>query len=195
MLSKPLFSAISIAITFVAYVPYIVSIARGIVKPHVFSWVIWAVTTLVVFFAQLEDHGGAGAWPTGLAGLISALIAVIAWMKQGDVRITRADWGFFIAALASLPVWYLTRNPLWAVVILTLIDVLGFGPTVAKVYREPRSESVVFYALYTVRNLVSVPALEHYSVTTLFNPVVVAVACLLFVALALQRRRAVRPLH
>ena len=188
--SKQAFSAASIAITFIAYLPYTIAIIRGKIKPHVFSWIIWGITTFVVFFAQLADNGGAGAWPTGLAGIISLIIAVIAYLKRGDVEISKTDWAFFIAALASLPLWYFTANPLWAVVILTLIDVLGFGPTIRKVYHEPHSESLTFYTLYAIRGFVSIPALENYSVTTLFNPAVVSAACLLFVAMALVRRRA-----
>ena len=119
MTFQQIFSAAAIAITFIAYAPYMLSIIRGKIKPHVFSWIIWGVTTFIVFFAQLDDKGGAGAWPTGLAGIISILIAGIAYMKRGDVKITRSDWAFFISAMASLPLWYLTRNPLWAVIILT----------------------------------------------------------------------------
>ena len=38
-------SAIAIGLTFVALGPYLLSVLRGTVKPHVFSWVIWAAGT------------------------------------------------------------------------------------------------------------------------------------------------------
>ena len=37
---KEIFSAIAIALTFIAYIPYIHSILKKKIKPHVFSWVI-----------------------------------------------------------------------------------------------------------------------------------------------------------
>ena len=66
---KELLSAAAIALTFVAFLPYIRSIKQGVTKPHVFSWVIWGSTTFIVFLAQLADKGGAGAWPIGVSGL------------------------------------------------------------------------------------------------------------------------------
>ncbi|VAX06896.1 hypothetical protein MNBD_GAMMA25-1518 [hydrothermal vent metagenome] len=60
---KEFLSALAIIITLVAFFPYIRSIIKNTIRPHVFSWVIWGMTTVVVFFAQLQDKGGAGAWP------------------------------------------------------------------------------------------------------------------------------------
>ena len=53
---KTIFSATAIALTFAAFLPYIRSIRSGKTKPHVFSWVIWGLTTFVVFLAQLAEH-------------------------------------------------------------------------------------------------------------------------------------------
>jgi hypothetical protein len=38
---KLLFSGAAIALTFAAFLPYIVSIRAGRTRPHVFSWLIW----------------------------------------------------------------------------------------------------------------------------------------------------------
>lgn len=58
---KEFFGAVAIALTIMAFWPYIRSIHQGKTKPHVFSWIIWGSTTFVVFLAQLADAGGAGA--------------------------------------------------------------------------------------------------------------------------------------
>lgn len=190
MIHKELLSAVAIALTFIAFFPYIRSIMRGEIKPHLFSWVIWWITTFVVFLAQLQDSGGAGAWPIGVSGAITIAIALTAYIKRADTTITRTDWGFFIAAMTSLPFWYVTSDPLWAVVILTTVDLLGFGPTVRKVYLFPFEEQWTFFALFMVRNLVAMMALENYSLTTVLFPVVIAFACLLLMLLIAYRRRA-----
>lgn len=191
MLYKELFSALAILITFTAFIPYIRSIWSGKVKAHVFSWVIWGTTTFVVFFAQLEDHGGIGAWPIGISGAISILIAILAVYKHDDTSITRTDLTFFIAALSSLPVWYLTDDPLWAVIILTIVDLLGFGPTFRKAYDFPHQESLLFFFLFAFRNLLVVGALEHYSTTTILFPATIAFACLFLILLIIYRRHQV----
>ena len=189
MFYKEALSLIAIAITFAAFIPYIREIFRGSVKPHIFSWVIWGATTLMIFLAQLEDHGGVGTWPIGVSAGITIFIAYLAYMKRADVTITRTDWLFFAVALLSLPLWYWTSDPLWAVVLLTAIDVAGFGPTVRKAYQFPYSESLLFFALFTLRNLLVMLALENLSVTTLLFPAAMLVICVFMITLIAYRRR------
>ena len=187
---KEILSAIAIGLTFAAFVPYIRSIVAGATRPHVFSWVIWGTTTFVVFLAQVEGRGGIGAWPIGVSGAITLLIALLAYARRADVSITRTDWLFFVSALSSLPFWYVTADPLWAVVILTVVDVLGFGPTARKAYSFPHSESLSFFGLFAARNILVILALEHYSVTTVLFPAAIAVACVSLMAMIAFRRRA-----
>ena len=189
LLYKEILSAIAIALTFAAFVPYIRAILDGTTRPHVFSWVIWGSTTFVGFLAQIEGKTGVGAWPIGVSGSITLFIACLAYVRRADITITKSDWLFFISALSSLPLWYVTSDPLWAVVILTIVDVLGFGPTVRKAYSFPHSESLLFFALFAVRNVLVILALESYSVTTVLFPAVIAVACVSLVAMVRYRRR------
>lgn len=188
---KLMFSGLAIALTFVAFVPYIRSILKGKTRPHVFSWFIWGITTVIVFFAQLEAKGGIGAWPIGISGAITVGVAVLAFYKRADISITRTDWLFFSVALASLPFWYLTSDPLWTVVLLTVIDLLGFGPTIRKAYEFPHQESQLFFISFMLRNVFAILALEHYSVTTVLFPLSIAAACSVLLILVAWRRRIV----
>ena len=184
-----LVSMAAIVLTIVAYVPYLKAIHGGLVKPHFFSWVIWSLTTTIVFVAQLSAQGGAGAWPTGVSALITLYVAFLAWRMKSDISITPLDRIFFTASLASLPAWFFTADPLWSVIILTTVDALGFGPTLRKLLRYPHEESLVFYALFAIRSLLSAMALETRNATTMLFPVVMVIACSLVCALLIWRRR------
>lgn len=188
-LYKELLSFSAIALTFIAFIPYIRSIQQGKTKPHVFSWIIWASVTFIVFLAQLSDKGGAGAWPIGVSGLITFYVAILAYLKKSDTMITNKDRLFFIAAMSALPFWYFTSNPLWAVVILTTIDLIGFAPTYRKAYYHPNEEQLLFFSLIASRNLIAILALEHYSLTTMLFPAATALACILFIQLVTIRRK------
>lgn len=190
MYYKEFLGGVAIALTLVAFLPYIHSIVKGAIRPHVFSWIVWGTTTFIVFLAMLEDNGGAGAWPIGVSGFITIFIALLAYLKRADITITKTDWCFLVAAMSSLPFWYITSDPLSAVVILTTVDVLGFGPTVRKAYILPHSESLLFFALFAARNLIVIIALENYSVTTVLFPAIIAVACMMLMAMVAYRRRA-----
>lgn len=189
ILFKEGLSAIAIVLTFVAFVPYIRAILRNQIKPHVFSWAIWSITTLVVFFAQVEDGAGVGAWSTGVSGCVTVFIACLAYWKRADISITKLDWLFLTAALVSLPVWYFTSDPLWAVVILTTVDVLGFGPTIRKAYAFPYSESLLFFAIFALRDSLVIAALENYSITTVLFPASIVISCITVSIMVMYRRK------
>ncbi len=185
---KEILSAIAIVITIASFLPYLVSILRGQTRPHVFSWIIWGITTFVVFLAQLSDRGGAGAWPIGVSGIITIIVAWLAYRHKADITITLTDWLFLISALSALPFWYLTADPFWAVLILTTVDMLGFGPTLRKAYHYPYEEQALFYFLFAVRNVLASMALENYTATTLMFPVATGIGCLVLIALIGYRR-------
>jgi len=185
---KEILTAIAIVLTLVGYVPYIRLILRGTVKPHVFSWVIWGAVTTIAFFGQLADGGGLGAWPIGLAGVLSIVVATLAYLKRADASITRLDWFFFVTALAGLPVWFLTSDPLWAVVISTTVDLLAAGPTLRKTYVNPFEEDPVFFSVSIARNVFALIALEHYSLTTMLFPVAICSVCAALIVIIMWRR-------
>ena len=185
---KDIIGALAIALTLIAFLPYIASTWRGQTRPHVFSWVIWGITTFIVFLAQVKDGGGAGAWPIGVSGVITIGVAIVAYLKRADISITRLDTLFFIAAVSAVPLWYFTADPMWAVAILTVVDLLGFGPTLRKAFHFPHEENLTFFGLFLLRNLLVIVALEHYSVTTLLFPAAVALACLSLILLIGYRR-------
>lgn len=185
---KELLAAGAIVLTFAMFVPYIRSIHQGRTKPHAFSWIIWSLGTVVVFFAQLAGRGGSGAWPIGVSGIITTYIAVLAYREHCDRSITKTDWVFLAVALAALPCWFLTSNPLSAVVLLTVVDLAGFGPTFRSAYSQPHDERIGFYSLGAVRNGLAIAALEQYSLTTVLFPAAVGIACVVFVAMVAYRR-------
>lgn len=188
---KELAGAAAVALTLYAFLPYFRGILRGTVRPHVFSWVIWGATTVIVFVAALQSGGGFGAWVIGLSGTLTLIVAALAWVGRADVTITRLDWLFLLGAASSLPLWYLTESPLSAVVVLTVVDLLGFGPTLRKAWFQPYSESPGFYGMFVLRNVLVLLALESYSLATWLFPVSIATACAGLVALILLRRRAI----
>ncbi len=185
---KELSSLIAIVLTLAAFYPYLRSISFGVTKPHVFSWIIWGLSTMIIFFAQFNAGGGVGAWPIGLSGLITIYIAALAYSKKSDISITPLDYFFLIAALMAIPIWILTANPFWAVVLVTTIDLCGFGPTLRKAYKHPDEENISFYFLFFIRCIFVVMALETYSLTTVLFPSSVGITSFVLVVLLYLRK-------
>lgn len=178
---RSILSAIAIGLTFYAYIPYLKGIRGGKVQPHVFSWVIWGATTCIVFFAQLVGNGGIGTLPIAISGITTFLVALYAYQKRGEIKITKVDWFFFLLALSSLPLWFYFSNPLAAVIILSIADSLGFIPTIRKGYVLPHSEPLGFYMIFLFRNTLAIFALAEWNFTTTLFPGTAGIACLVFV--------------
>ncbi|PJZ44781.1 hypothetical protein [Leptospira brenneri] len=181
-------TVIAVFLTFYAYIPYIKGIRFGNIRPHVFSWIIWGVTTFIVFFAQIAGNGGVGSFPIGVSGIITFLVAFFAYRKRGDIEITHSDWFFFGLALSSLPFWFYFSDPLAAVVVLSLADILGFVPTFRKGYILPNSEPLGFYLIFLFRNILAMFALAEWNVTTLLFPGSAGIACVVFVVMVKIRK-------
>ncbi|MEW8623975.1 MAG: hypothetical protein AB2559_20570, partial [Candidatus Thiodiazotropha endolucinida] len=86
---------------------------------------------------------------------------------------------------------YFTSDPTWAVILLTTVDVIGFGPTIRKAFAHPYDEDLRFFALFALRNLLVVMALERYTIATVLFPAVIASVCLVFIFMIVYRRRIV----
>lgn len=184
-------SAVAMVITLVTFLPYIRGILAGTIRPHVFSWLIWSITTAIVAGAQLRAGGGAGAWAIAVSAAITIFILLLALRARADRAITRSDGCFLAGALLSLPAWYATSDPLWAVLILTAVDLCGFGPTLRSAYRDPHHESALFFAWFILRNALVIAALGQWSVTTVAFPLAVGLTCVAVVGIILLRRRVV----
>jgi hypothetical protein len=189
MYYREIFVSIAIVLTLVSFYPYIRSIQKGETKPHYFSWIIWGLTTTLSSFTQLADSGGVGAYSVFIAGIICFYIAYLAYQQKRDYTIDRGDWITFYVALGSLVVWYITSNPLWTALILTMVDSIGFIPTFKKSYNYPWEEHIGFYLLISVKNLFSIVAMENYTITTTIFLWVINILSVFFIFFLLWRRK------
>lgn len=174
-------------IALISYIPYFRDIFARKTKPHAFTWLIWGVLTLIAFVGQLVDHAGPGAWVTGFTAFVCLAIALLAALN-GVRNIVRLDWIALAGAAVALLVWYLTRGPLLSVILITVIDNLGFVPTLRKSYHRPFEETMSTFVLSGIKWMLGIFALAHLSVTTALFPFSIVVASWLFVIMLLVRR-------
>lgn len=194
LLTKELLASIAVILTLVGYAQYFRNIFAGKTKPHMFSWIIWATLTAIAYFAQISDNAGPGAWVTGLTALISFIIVGLAFFK-GEKTVTKSDWATFLAAASAIPVWLITDNPLWSVIIITVIDALGFYPTYRKSWMKPYEETAFHYVMAAIKFLLAVVALENFTVITALYPISLVIMNGVFVALLITRRTALKLTH
>jgi|GEM_PF-85109 len=188
MFYKDLFGLLSLVVSIVGYAPYFVTILNGKTKPHMFSWIIWTMAIGLAFVAQVSRQAGPGAWVTGCAVLACLAIAVLA-VRYGEKDITRSDEIVFGLALAAIPLWVATKEPLWSVLLMALINDFGFYPTFRKTLKDPHGENAPFFVSVVVKYLLGIAAIEHYSLVTVLFPLNCAVVNAAFLGLLFWRRR------
>jgi hypothetical protein len=177
-------------IALISYVPYFRDIFAHKTKPHAFTWLIWGMLTGIAFVGQIAGHAGPGAWVTGFTAFICLAIAALAAV-DGERNIARLDWIALAGAGLALVVWFLTRGPLLSVILITIIDNLGFVPTLRKSYYRPSEETMSTFVLSGLKWVLGILALDHLSVTTALFPFSIVVASWLFVVMLLVRRKQV----
>jgi len=188
MTEKEIIGGLSVVMGILCFAVYIWGIYKGTTKPHLFTWLIWGIVMSIAFTAQVIEKAGPGAWSLGISALITFFIAGVSFFR-GEKNITKSDWMAFITALLAIPVWKITGNPLWAVVIVSMIDAVSYYPTFRKSWIKPWEECALAYFIGLMQFSISIFALEKLTLTTALYPIVITIMNGLLVLMLLWRRK------
>lgn len=188
---KLLFAIAAVVVLIIGYIPYFKDIFAKTTKPHAYTWLIWGITqgtaTAVAFY------GGANWGVLSLAGgtLLVAVVFLLS-LKYGTKNITKSDTGILVLALLAIVVWWQTNNPLYAVLMVTAIDALGYIPTLRKSWSEPYSETLSFWFTMSLVTILTIFSLSEYNPLTLTYLGMLVVANIVVLVLCILRRRYVQ---
>lgn len=186
---KDVLGAIAVIITFVGYIPYIKDILKRKTRPHLYSWFLWGFVGSIVFALQVSDKAGAGALVTLAAVIMCVVVLGLGLKLKGKRDIKFIDTVFFILALIAVAIWILAKQPIISTILMIIIDLLGFVPTIRKSWFKPYSETLVFYILNTIRFALAIASLQRYSVITALYPITWFFANSLFALMLVIRRK------
>ncbi len=186
-MDKQILGIISVALVFFGYAIYFRSIVRRETKPHMFSWITWTLVDGIMVAGLVASGAGAGSWSFVAITLFCGIVTGLSFV-YGDRNITRSDWIAFTVALASIPLWVLTKDPLAALALVTAIDIVGSYPTFRKTYVDPYGENLFSWIVHGIRSFVVLLALETYSVATLIAPLGLMFVCVGIPTIIVVRR-------
>ena len=185
---KALFAILSAALAFISYIPYAHDMLRGRTKPHLYTWLIWSITTGTATVALWYGGGGYGAISQTFATILTVLFLILSF-RYGTKNVTRGDTAVLAIALLAIVLWWLLDNPLLAVFMVTGIDVFGYIPSYRKSFEEPWSETVFSWFLFTLSNTFALLSLSEYNLLTTTYLLVAGVATnLVLILICLVRR-------
>ncbi|MES2970967.1 MAG: hypothetical protein V4702_01435 [Patescibacteria group bacterium] len=185
---KEIIGGVAVVLTFLSYIPYFKDILKGKTHPHIYSWILWGLLTIIIFALQISDNAGPGAFVTLFAGLM-CLTVVILSLKYGKRDIVFSDKVVFVLTLVAIGLWLIAKQPVLSIILVTIADILAFIPTVRKSWNKPHTETLSLYVTNTLRFILILFALNTYTLLTALWVVVWIVANALFSTMLIVRRK------
>ena len=163
------FAIAAVLLASLRYGTYFYTIYKGETKPHAFSWLLWGTVTGIGTLAQFELDGGPSAWALAFVSISCLMISVISFFI-GERDYAKSDWIALIACFLAIPVWKATDNPLAALGIIIIIDMLTYYPTIRKSYNKPQTEPPISYGFAGMRYFLMLFAIPDPTWQTLMYP-------------------------
>lgn len=174
------------------FLPYIRDIYRRKTKPHAYTWLIWTITQGTALVGLWQGHGGLAVVAMAIGVSMSIFVIGLSF-RYGTRNITRADTIILIASLLAIGVWWQLHNPLLALVMVSLIDIVGYIPSIRKTYEEPWTETSLTWGVFIITNVLIMLSLDEYNFMTLFYLVSITAANAILLSICLVRRRSIHP--
>lgn len=147
---KEIIGGIAVVLTFVAYIPYYRDILKGKTRPHIYSWSLWGLLTILIVALQFKGGAGPATWITAAAGLLCVGVVFLS-IKNGKRDITTSDTVVAVLSLMAIGFWLIADQPEVAITLAIVADLLAFIPTVRKSYYDPYSETLSLYITNALR--------------------------------------------
>lgn len=186
---KTLLGITAIALTLIGYIPYFHSILQKKTKPHLYSWFIYMLDAFIIFALQITHGAGIGSTSVLAVAIMCLIVIVLTLRNKEKLDITNVDKIFSCLALLALILWLFVQQPLLSSILIVIVDLMGFVPTIRKSWRKPYSETPVFYAINILRFSLTLASIQQYSIITTLYPSVWLLGNTLFTLMLITRRK------
>ncbi len=192
---KESLAIIAAVLAFVGNISYLKDILKGRVEPHPYTWLVWSIVSLTTFIGGLVKGAGIGALPTGVAEgftIIIFLFSLKSLFKGKAGHIRKIDNYFLAVCLLGLIPWALTKDPTISVIIVVLIDLVAFIPTLRKTWAHPETEKPLLYEMNVARHVLTLFSLQTYNIATTIHSLAMIVTNTLMTGFIIRPRRVIK---
>jgi hypothetical protein len=128
-----------------AHIPYIVDIVARKTRPNLISWLLWTVIVTTTAAAQISV-GASWSLMLLIGGDIGSItVVILSLCGYGYNVFGRTEKVALLLSISALALWYITANPIVAIIFAVLADGIAYVPTIVKVVRYPESETLLFW--------------------------------------------------
>ncbi len=169
-----------------AYIPYIISILKGKTKPNRASWWIWAVLGIIICASYWSVGARNTFWYTLPVGMITTALLSL---KYGIGGWTPFDRVCLAGAAAGLLLWWVSGIPFTALAVSMGIDMIGYFPTMRKIWHMSGSEDRLTWMMFLVAAALNVAAIDRWTLDIAIYPVYILVFNSIVLGLIVFRKR------
>lgn len=170
-------------------IPYMFDIVAGRAKPARAARLMFFILLL---FALIQQHnlGSGYTLVVTLAEFVSSALLLGLALKYGVGGLSKSDKLCYTLLAFDLVVWATTRNALLALHLTVIADFVSMWPTLEKTWRQPTSETPLFYWGGVIAPLLSIVAGADFSYAVILFPLYLSLINLLEIVLIARRSRA-----
>ncbi|MEN9621904.1 MAG: hypothetical protein RLZZ67_338 [Candidatus Parcubacteria bacterium] len=147
MISTHTLSVMAGILLIVGYIPYIWEVIQKKTVPNRASWFIWALSTVSLLFGVQETGTHEAVW-VPIADAVGCTIIFFLALPFGVGGWSKTDRVSLVISVSSLFLWWYTGNAFIALIANLLVYVTGYIPTIAKAWKDPKSESKSAWSLF-----------------------------------------------
>ena len=150
-------------VSLIGFVPYLISILKGKTRPSSASWWTWTILSFVIV---LSSWAGGAPWqilllPTWL--FILQLIVAVLSLKFGDKKWGLTNQICVGGAIFGILLWALTGNPLLALGLSILSDLIASIPNFRHVYLHPEQEDRLAWTIGWLSAILEILAIKNWT--------------------------------
>lgn len=135
------------ALQLLGILSYIKETIWGNTKPNRVTWLMWAIAPLIATAAALVEGVGWAVLPVFMAGFGPALVFFASFINPNAYwKLERFDYLCGLCSVLALILWFVTNEPIIAIIFAIASDGFAAIPTLIKAWHFPETETVHPYS-------------------------------------------------
>jgi hypothetical protein len=162
--------AIAGGLSLAGFIPYWWAICQYKTRPNRATWWIWTIVGVMIAFSYRAVGAESTIW-VPISYVIGPLGTALLSLKFGEGGWTQLDRICLFGVGIGLILWGIARSPQLTLGINIGIDFLGALPTIRKSLRDPYSEDLCSWLLFTLSSLVNLLAIDRWELQIAIYPI------------------------
>lgn len=179
---KELFGILAAIIPFIGLYYYVKDIIKGDIKPSKVTWIIWTLASLLGLLSLWKGGATNSLWIALTSTLGSCVILFLA-ITRSAIIISKLDIYCLLLSCIALCTYFFISNPFITLYLVLFIDFLGFIPTIEKLIKEPKSETLLPWTIILIANIFALLSISQTDINIYIEPIYFILQCISVVVL------------